>query len=497
MHEKGVKIGLEIHGYLKMTNSKQKLFCTCLIDEKQDEEPNRNICPVCTGQPGSKPNLPNKEAVDKVIKCALMLDCKVNRKLIFQRKHYSYPDLPNNYQKTMSGSYSFPVGEKGVFLGIGITECHLEEDPARYDLSKETVDFNRCGYPLIEIVTEPDFRSSDQVKEWLKKLLTTLSYIDGIYKNMGIKCDVNVSIEGHPRVEVKNVNSPSSIIDAIEYELKRQSKMIADADVPQYMQTRGWDDLSKSTWFMRKKETATQYMFIPEPDLPIVEVDDDLLKYLEQSLPLKPDEKKKAYLAKGLSEEQAEDVASDILLSELFDKMVEHHDAKLCLDVLNRLKGALGERNIELSDISEKEEGSGKDELFEKDKISECTGDSEAKMDDIFKEVMLISDAYQKKKIHNQNVRDYVRVIASRIYENQPIKGTASLFIEENESTADESELDRLIKKVIEENPSQADAVRGGDKKQINYLVGQVMKITGGKSNPGIIKQKFEEALNG
>jgi len=281
-----VKIGLEIHGYLKMSESKNKLFCNCSIKEAK---PNSNTCPICTGQPGSKPMLPNPEAVKKVIAACLMIGCKINYDLLFQRKHYSWPDLPNGYQKTMSGAYGAPVGVEGNFLGIGIEEAHLEEDPARWDPKTGNVDYNRCGFPLIEIVTKPDFKSADEVRGWVRKLLRTLGYIDAIDPNFGIKCDVNVSIAPNfLRTEVKNVNSIKAIENTIKYEIKRQSE-----EKQEGMQTRAWDETTGTTKFMRKKETLQQYMFIPEPDLPVVQVNDDYVKKIQSKLPEKPEEKNK------------------------------------------------------------------------------------------------------------------------------------------------------------------------------------------------------------
>jgi aspartyl-tRNA(Asn)/glutamyl-tRNA(Gln) amidotransferase subunit B len=466
----GVKIGLEIHGYLNMKDTKQKLFCRCRIDESQDSEPNTNICPRGTGQPGNKPNLPNKEAVDKIIKCALMLGCKINHNLLWQRKHYSYPDLPNNYQKTMSGSYATPVGENGNFLNIRITECHLEEDPARYDVKTGTIDYNRCGYPLIEIVTEPDFKSSDEVRVWLRRLMTTLSYINGVYENMGIKCDVNVSIKGHPRVETKNVNSRAAICEAIEYEIKRQQTLVDKNEAPDYMQTRGWDDTTKSTWFMRKKETATQYMFIPEPDLPLVQVNDHYINELKKSLPMRPDEKVKFYIEKGLTEEQAIDMSSEIVLSELFDEFLLHHDAKISLDVLSRFKGALNELDYEISEIINNPH-------FANHK----------------KELLEITKAYSDKRVHNQHIRDYVRQIADCIVNANESTGSALKFIKEHELSTDTNELDLWVKEAIIENPKEVEIIRAGNDKLLNFLVGQVMKKSKGKANPGIVKSKLEE----
>ena len=195
-------IGLETHIQL---NTESKIFCSCKADSWGDP-PNTNICPICTGQPGAKPMLPNKEAVEKVLAIALMLGCKVNDSLVFQRKHYDWPDLPKGYQDTQSGAYSVPLAENGIFEGIRIRELHVEEDPAAWNPETGAIDYNRSGLPLVEIVTEPDFRSAEQVEEWLKTLILTLSYIKALDKNAGIKADVNVSVGRGERVEIKNLS---------------------------------------------------------------------------------------------------------------------------------------------------------------------------------------------------------------------------------------------------------------------------------------------------
>ncbi|MBW3011634.1 Asp-tRNA(Asn)/Glu-tRNA(Gln) amidotransferase subunit GatB, partial [Candidatus Woesearchaeota archaeon] len=324
------KIGLEIHGYLMMNETKKKLFCNCKVSTNSG--PNTNICPVCTGQPGNKPMLPNKEAVDKIIKCGLMLNCTINHNLLFQRKHYSWPDLPNGFQKTMSGSYAVPVGEKGNFLGIGITEVHLEEDPARWDPVSGKVDYNRCGFPLIEIVTEPDFKSADEVREWIKKLLTALGYVNAIDKEAGIKSDINVSIApDFKRVEIKNVNSLKSIVRAIEYDIERQQE-----EPVTLMHTRAWDEEKGHTIMMRTKETAQDYMFIPEPDLPVVKIDDKYIDAIRHTLPEKPEQKIEKYTKLGIPKEDAVILSSEILLAELFEKVANEIDPKLAAKWLRR-----------------------------------------------------------------------------------------------------------------------------------------------------------------
>jgi len=166
------KIGLEIHGYLL---TEEKLFCDCKSEHGiKFTKPNTNICPICTGQPGSKPMLPNEEAVKKSVQVSLVLGCKINQNTPWMRKHYSWPDLPKGYQNTLSGPYAVPTGSDGKFLGIKIRECHLEEDPAAWNPETGEIDYNRSGSPLIEIVTDPDFSSSEQVGEWLKQLVETL-----------------------------------------------------------------------------------------------------------------------------------------------------------------------------------------------------------------------------------------------------------------------------------------------------------------------------------
>ena len=278
-----LKIGLEIHGYLQ---TKEKLFCTCKAEHGLKKvSPNMNICPICTGYPGSKPMLPNAEAIKKIIQIGLMLGCKINKQFLWQRKHYSWPDLPKGYQTTISGSYSIPVGEKGEFLGIKIREVHLEEDPAKWDPETGCIDYNRSGMPLVEIVTEPDFKSAEQVSLWLKQLILTLSYIKALDKDAGIKSDVNVSTYGD-RIEVKNVNSISSIVEAINYEAKRQEK-----EKPLKKETRAWLPEKKETVKMRSKEEAADYRFIPEPDLPIIKLEEKEIQQIKSSLPESPAEK--------------------------------------------------------------------------------------------------------------------------------------------------------------------------------------------------------------
>ena len=283
-------IGLEIHGYIE---TKEKLFCRCRnFHDMKIIKPNINICPMCCGQPGSKPMLPNSSAINKILEIGLMLKCKPNliennKPLIFQRKHYNWPDMPHGYQKTISGSYSIPVAENGKFLGIKIREVHLEEDPAAWNPETGEIDYNRAGAPLVEIVTEPEFTSSEEVENWLRQLVLTLSYVKALNKDAGIKADVNVNIQGISiRTEIKNVNSITEIVKAIDSEIKRHEK-----EKPKSQETRRWNSKTGKTELMRSKEEQADYRFIPDPDLPVIKITKKRIEEIEQNLPEPPQKK--------------------------------------------------------------------------------------------------------------------------------------------------------------------------------------------------------------
>ncbi|MFC1728368.1 Asp-tRNA(Asn)/Glu-tRNA(Gln) amidotransferase subunit GatB [Nanoarchaeota archaeon] len=454
-----VKVGLEIHGYLNMENAKQKLFCECSVS---DSVPNTNVCPICTGQPGNKPMLPNKEAIDKSIAIGLMLGCNINPKLLFQRKHYSWPDLPNGYQKTMSGSYATPVGEKGEFLGIGITEVHLEEDPARWDPVTGCVDYNRSGMPLIEMVTDPDFDSPDQVREWLQRLMTTLSYIKAINPDSGVKADVNVNIEGHPRVEVKNVNSFKSIIKAIEFEIQRQEKVMKSKEKKE-QHTRAWDDAKGETLFMRSKEQAMEYMFIPEPDLPAIDISDKEIETVQSILPERPHEKIDTIRSYSVSEIDAKTIASNLKVAELFEEIVKAGAdpiltagsiARDFLGTLNYSGTGFDEFNVNPSHYAEIIN------LQQNNEINEATGK------------MLV----RKLLKEDFSPKEYVKK-------------------EGLESVSDSKELEKFCKEAIKENPQAVEDFKKGESKAFNFLVGKVMAKTRGKATPQEVNEIMKRLI--
>ncbi len=453
------KIGLEIHGYINV-ESRTKLFCNCALDA--EAHPNTNICPVCTAQPGSKPMAANKEAFDKVVAISEMLGCKTNKRLLFQRKHYDWPDLPSGYQRTISGSYSFPVGVNGSFLGIGISDVHLEEDPARWDPETGFVDYNRSGFPLVEIVTAPDFEGTEQVRDWLKKLMTTLSYIRAIDANAGIKSDVNVSIAPEfNRVEIKNVNSFRSIVSAIEYELKRQEKEVREGK--QIMQqTRAWNDNAAITVFMRSKEQAMDYMFIPDPDLPVIKIDDTYISNIASKLPEKPSEKIEKYKKMKIDAVDAQVISSELLLAELFEKVIREINPVLAarwlrkelLRVLNYNKKELHELEIDERHIIQLLK------LVESKKITDATAQ---KLLEKLVEKPFDVDKYVKE--HNLS------------------------------AVSDASLLEKLCREAIEENKKVADDYKSGNEKALHKLMGEVMKKSGGKATPKEVNEILRNLL--
>ncbi len=449
-----IKIGIEVHGYLNVENE-TKLFCNCRIEP--DAAPNTNICPVCTAQPGSKPMLPNKEALNKIIAISLMLECSLNKRLLFQRKHYSWPDLPAGYQRTISGSFSFPVGVNGSFLGIGIEDVHLEEDPAKWDPDTGFVDYNRSGYPLVEIVTKPDFTSAEQVRGWLKRLLTALSYIKAVNPSAGIKSDVNVSISpSFNRVEVKNVNSLKSIVAVINHEIARQEKIVSSGKSVE-RETRAWNDEAQETVFMRKKEQAMDYMFIPEPDLPVINVSKEFSDSIASSLPERPLKKLERYVHKlKIDKTDAEIISSDLLLAELFEKVAEKVDPILASRWLRReLLRVLNYQKKELSEL----------ELNES-------------------HIVQVLKLVESKSISDEVAKKILEKLAEKPFDvNDYVKKEGLSVI------SSEEELGKLCDEVISHNKKAIDDYARGEEKSLNFLVGQVIGRTKGRADAKVVRE--------
>jgi aspartyl-tRNA(Asn)/glutamyl-tRNA(Gln) amidotransferase subunit B len=325
--------------------------------------------------PGAKPMMPNGEAVRKAVQIGLMLGCKINEKLNWQRKHYDWPDLPKGYQNTISGKYASPVGVSGKFAGMDIWSMHLEEDPASWTPDTGCVDYNRSGLPLVEIITAPDFSTASEVGEWLGKLIHNLEYLKAIDSNAGIKVDVNVNLEnatfssptiaeqqaiaGMPgktaRVEIKNINSIENIGKAIEYEFKRQA-----VEGGKIKETRRFDEVKGKTMKMREKESAEDYRFISEPDLPEIIIDNKFISSIEKKLPESPEEKLKKLVKKfKIDKKNAETLTKNIDIVEFFESVVEQGriDVKFALPwITGPLLRLLNDNKAKLSDAEIKVE---------------------------------------------------------------------------------------------------------------------------------------------
>lgn len=451
-----IKIGLEIHIHLK---TKEKLFCKCKIPQKNTKT-NTTICPRCTGQPGSKPMLPNKQAILKIIKLALIFGSQITQKTYFQRKHYTWPDMPTGYQKTISGPNVKPNGIGGKFKGIGIEEIHLEEDPAAWDPKTGEINYNRAGFPLAEIVTKPEFTSTDQLKEWLKELILTASYLDALNEDYGIKSDVNVSIEesGFQRVEIKNVNSYTNIVKSAQAEIKRQKDLIKQGKKIQ-QETRRYNEELDETQFMRSKENAADYRFIPEPDLPNLITTKELIEELKKSIPELPDEKRKKYSSFGLSKEDIEVLVSNLYLTELYEHALEQglnpKEVGLFLRreimrVLNYNKGTF--KDLETKNI--KTEISKLLELLSTEKISYTTAQK------------TIEQLYEKKFDIEKHIQKEGLI-----------------------QVQDTSQIQKLVKSALKEAPKAVEDYKNGNTKALNFIVGIVMRETKGTAKPQVVNE--------
>jgi len=454
------KIGLEVHGYL---NTKEKLFCRCdAIYGSKLAKPNVNICPVCTGQPGAKPMSPNKKAIDQTIKIALILDCKINKKLVWQRKHYDWPDLPKGYQNTISGPNVDPVGEKGNFLGIGITQVHLEEDPASWNPKTGKIDYNKSGIPIVEIVTDPDFDNSQQVYDWLKQLVVTLGYIKVMDKNSGIKADVNISLpelKGE-RVEIKNINSIKNIKTAIDFEVLRQKK---PGQLPKRKETRMFEESKGITIKMREKDTEKDYRFIPDPDLPLIDLKDSRIKELEKLIPETPHEKLEKLVKKyKIDKKSAEVLSRKIEIVEFFEKIIQKIDSKLAVRwVVVELLRHLNYNKVNLDD--------------EGVEINE----------DHFIELL---ELLEKQRITEQQAKEILnKFIPKSFSPKKELKG--------KEKITDEDKLEEFIEQVLKENKKAVQDYLGGEESALNFLLGQVMKKSKGRADIKIVKEKLKKKL--
>ena len=454
-------IGLEIHVSL---NTNTKLFCSCAVNGT--ETPNSRTCDICVGLPGSKPIL-NKKVLDYALKLCLALNCKIASELIFSRKIYFYPDMGKNYQITQ---YELPLGNKGELKisnkTVGITRIHIEEDPAAlvHQGNIVLIDYNRSGTPLCEIVTEPDMRSPEEAREFMKLLLTILNYLEIFDSNTGIiKADANISIKGHERVEIKNINGFKEIERALTYEIERQKKLVEEGTPIKNRETRGWDSDAGITIFQRSKESEEDYGYIIDTDLVPIDVTKELIEKIKKELPELPQEKSQRYVKKyKLKKDDSEVIANDYGLANLFDTAITKKIEPLfAAEWIRR----------EVSRVLN----------YNKKELSETF---------ITKNLIDLFILIKENKITRQ--------IAQKIMEQLVEKDLeVNKYVKENklESVSNTKELEEICKKVIKENEKVVNDYRNGNEKSLMFLVGQVMRVSKGKADPKIVNEIMKKLI--
>ena len=470
-----VVIGLEVHAEL---STKTKIFCSC--PTSFGAAPNTHVCPICMAMPGTLPVL-NEKVVEYAVRAGLATECTISQDSKNDRKNYFYPDLPKAYQISQ---YDKPLCEHGKIeidtsngrKAIGITRIHIEEDAGKLNHDEfgrgSLVDLNRAGVPLIEIVSEPDLRSSEEVDLYLKKLKSILEYIevsDCKMQEGSLRADVNVSIrkkgatEFGTRTEMKNMNSFRSITRAIEYEIDRQVDVVDNGGIIE-QETLRWDDVSGKTFSMRDKEDAQDYRYFPDPDLVAIKLSDEYIENIRKSLPELPESRKQRYLTEyQLSEKDANIITSSKYLSDLFEQA-----SKIC----NNPKAV---NNWIISDISRILNETEMDPM-------EIPFDSKQ----LAKLVMLIdkgtiSSSIAKKVLVEmfEHPRDPEDIIDE--------KGWVQI--------SDEGAIKEVVIKVLENNQQSVADYKAGKQKALGYLVGQAMKETRGKANPQMLNKMFLEEL--
>ena len=449
-----MKCGLEIHVQLE-TDS--KLFCDCRTNY-QDAPANTNICFVCLNQPGAKPYPPNEDAVNGAIKIALMLGCKIaENETYFMRKHYDYPDLSSGYQRT-----SIPIGYEGNLNGVRIREVHLEEDPGQYKPDLGVVDFNRSGISLIEIVTEPDMTSPEEARTFLRELIRVLEYSGSARGEGTMRADVNISLEGGKRAEIKNINSIRGAYKALKYEIIRQKNLLRRG-VEIKQETRAFLESQMITVPMRLKEEADDYRYIPDPDLPPMVAEDEQIEGIKENMPEPPHIKSERFIEEyGIAEEYSKVITSELALADAYEEVAKKIDPSFAaLWMRDELKRVLNYNKMGFAD-------------------------SGITTDNIVELLKLIQD----KKVTQK--------AAKKIIENMPKNKDSPTKIAEELGligVSDKESVLKAVKQAIDENPQAVSDYHEGKKGAMNFLIGQVMRLTRGKADPGETAKFLSEAL--
>jgi len=468
-------IGLEVHAQLL---TKSKMFCAC--PNHFGSSPNSNVCPVCTGQPGSLPVI-NQYAIELGVRAALALHCEISEESIFARKNYFYPDLPKGYQISQyekpfsrNGRLTAPLKD-GTEKTFRIHRIHFEEDAGKsvHEAHGTLVNLNRGGVPLCEIVSEADMRSSHESGQYLRTLRSILRYAevcDGNMEEGNFRCDANISVRLRgaekfgTRVELKNINSFRYVEKAIDHEIIRQIESI-EAGKPIVQQTRLWNNAKNITEIMRTKEEAHDYRYFPEPDLPALMIPVAWQEAIKSQMPELPDSKKTRFMEKfGLSSYDAGVLTSTRELADYFERVTSltNTPKNAANWVMNELLGRLNAGGLEIDASPVKSEHLA--ELISKIESNEISGK-----------------------------------IAKTVFEEMFATGTApSVIIKEKGlvQISDAGQLEGVIRKVLESNPSQLQDYKSGKVKLLGFFVGQVMKETKGQANPAMLNDLVKKILD-
>ncbi|GAV85687.1 GatB_Yqey domain-containing protein/GatB_N domain-containing protein [Cephalotus follicularis] len=487
-------IGIETHVQL---NTLSKAFCGCPYS--YGSQPNTNICPICMGLPGALPVL-NSKVIHFAVKLGLALNCILSFNSKFDRKQYFYPDLPKGYQISQfdvpiaMGGYidlDIPVEFGGGHRRFGITRVHMEEDAGKllhsemgmclpYSSSYLTlliyllqVDLNRAGVPLLEIVSEPDMRTGVEAAEYAAEVQRMVRYLGVSNGNMqegSLRCDVNVSIrpvgqlEFGTKVEIKNVNSFSSINRAIDFEITRQALLHSQGQGDQIVQeTRLWEEGAQKTITMRKKEGLSDYRYFPEPDLPEVILNKEYVDSICNSLPELPEKKRRRYEGMGLSMQDVLFLANDINVQFFDATIAKGADVKLAANwIMSDIAAYMKNEEVSINEIK-----------LTPQELAELI-------------------AYIKGGTISGKIGKTI------LFELMAKGGTVKGLIEEKDlvQIVDPTEIEKIVDKVLLENPKQLEQYRGGKTKLQGYFVGQVMKVSKGRANPGLLNMILVEKLN-
>ena len=472
-----VMIGLEIHAQITVLES--KLFCSCRGNYR-DLRPNTNICETCCGLPGTLPII-NKKAVEYSTMTSIALRCKVPDKIMFYRKNYFYPDLPKNFQITQYNVYGFSsIGVEGSFelddsKKIRISRIQLEEDPGRITYleggmnvrNSALIDYNRAGVALIEIVTEPDFTNPKEVRLFLNKLSLTLEHL-GVCNTLmegSVRCDVNVSMRGGNKVEIKNINSFKEVEKAINYEITRQTSMY-NRNIKIESETRHWDDKKKITYKSRSKEEEHDYRYFPEPDIPIIVLGDNFVSNLKAHMPELPRQRFDRFVSKyKLSEHTSNILINDKKLADFFESTLKIYfsPVEIANFLITNFKSMI-------------EDDSDSTDYLRNMKV---------KPEHIAELVKMI----EGNKISRATAKDIlVKIFESGLLPSEVVNNTNSFKI------ADEKILMGAVESVFDTEKSAVEDAKTNHE-AINFLLGKVMKFTNGRADPKIAMRLINNKL--